>query len=33
MSGVLVDAVKRVEEMAGQGICGGDDAGAGTENC
>ena len=28
-----MDAVKRVGEVAGQGICGGDDAGAGAEGC
>jgi len=28
-----VDAVKRVGEVAGQGICGGDGAGAGAEGC
>src|ERR1700750_1312408 len=28
-----VDAVKRLGEVAGQGICGGDGAGAGAEGC
>jgi hypothetical protein len=28
-----VDAVKRFGEVAGQGICGGDGAGAGAEGC
>ena len=28
-----MDAVKRVGEVAGQGICGGDSAGAGAEGC